>query len=587
MNNLLHADTLLKYEISMPKPHTHYFEVEMTIENWNSENLDLKMAAWTPGSYLMREYAKNVEGFLAKDGKGNELKTIKTKKNTWSIETSKAKTIIVNYSVYAYELSVRTCFLDDSYGYISGAGLFMYIADHLELPSIVSINPYNGWEKVSTALPSIANKNNTFTCDNFDVLVDSPILIGNQEEYSFTACGIPHRLAMQGPGNYNPTKLTNDLKTVVETTAKVINDTHPCKDYLFIVLASEGMKGGLEHLNSTTLIYPRWAYNDPKYFDFISLACHEYFHLWNVKRIRPVELGPFNYEEENFTRQLWVAEGFTAYYDELLPTRAGFINGSEYIKKLETLINGVESLPGNQVQSLAESSLDAWIKYYRRNENSDNCCVSYYDKGAMAALTLDLMLRHNSGGKQSLDDVLKKLWKDYYLVKDIGYSEKEFLAVLNEVGGKDFTQVLDNYVYSCSPMPYQEVLGYVGLDIKAEPFNEKMPYMGMTTTNTQGKLIVNKVIKGTVAYEYGLNVNDEIIAINNIRVSSDMNEDLKRYKPGDTVEFTIARSSAMRTIKLQLDYNKTPVYKITKKPDATDAQKELFAQWTGQSMNLP
>jgi len=585
-SSLLNAAAKLTYEVSIPAPHTHYFEVKMIVEGWDSTQLDLKLPVWTPGSYLVREYARNIESFQANDEKGRTLNASKTNKNTWQITQDKAGKVFIRYAVYSFELSVRTCYLDDTYGYISGAGLFMYVANHLDLPAEVQIFPPSHWQKVSTALPAIRGQSFRFSCPDYDTLVDSPILIGNQEEYAFEASGVPHRLAIQRPANVDAISLLRDLKTISEATARIIDDVHPCKDYLYIVLSSESMKGGLEHLNSTTLIYPSWGYTADKYFDFLSLACHEYFHLWNVKRIRPIELGPFNYDEENYTSQLWIAEGFTSYYDELIPLRAGFIKGGEYLKKLESKINGVESLPGNQIQSLAEASLDAWIKYYRRNENSDNCCVSYYDKGALVALTLDFMIRKNTGNEQKLDDVLKQLWKKYFVAQNRGFTEEEFLITLNEVSGKDFTDELDKYVYNCEGLPYEQVLAYAGVEVKKEPLVDNLPYLGATVTIGNGKFVINKVIRGSCAYNDGLYVNDEVLAINNFRLSADPNEEVKKYKVGDKLVFLVARGGQIRTVEIQLDYNRTPVYKLAKMGNATEVQKYFYSSWTGEKFDL-
>ncbi|MCG8577591.1 MAG: hypothetical protein MI810_22110, partial [Flavobacteriales bacterium] len=368
----------INYELGMSNPHNHYFEVEMDISEIKAKTIDLKMPVWAPGSYLVREFAKGVNLVKAKSADGKDLEVYKVNKNTWRVNLDGAKAIKVNYEVYSFELSVRTSFLDDSHGYLNGTSVFMYVDGHKDVSGKLKINPHASFKKIATALKNEGN--NTFTYTDYDELVDSPIEIGNHEEFSFKAAGVNHTVAMYGEGNYDVETLKKDMAKVVEAETKVMG-SNPNKEYLFIVHNITVPSGGLEHKASTTLQVNRWTYEGDAYLGFLSLVAHEYFHLWNVKRMRPKELGPFDYDNENYTDLLWVMEGFTSYYDELILRRAGFYDQDTYLSKLFGTINYVENTVGNKVQPVAHSSFDAWIKAYRRNENSSNIGISYYSKG--------------------------------------------------------------------------------------------------------------------------------------------------------------------------------------------------------------
>ncbi|MDX5348417.1 MAG: peptidase M61, partial [Hymenobacteraceae bacterium] len=302
----------------MPEPHTHYFNVEMEMQDIKKKFIDVKMPVWAPGSYLVREFAKNVEDFSATTDNGKKLSWEKINKNTWRIYTQRAEPVKVQYKVYAYELTVRTSFIDASHAYLNGTSVFMYPEGYKNLSSTLTIKPYEKWNTISTALPQAGNDKWTFKADSYDELADSPIEIGTHKVYSFTANGVVHEVAMYGEGNYQPEKLMADMKKVVEEAISVFGEL-PVKRYVFIVHNTHSGGGGLEHLNSTTLQTNRWAYSPGRsYQGFLGLVAHEYFHLWNVKRLRPEPLGPFNYDAENYTQLLWVSEGFTSFYDDLL-----------------------------------------------------------------------------------------------------------------------------------------------------------------------------------------------------------------------------------------------------------------------------
>ena len=561
------------YELSMKNPNSHYFEVQMNVSEVKGKCLSIKMPVWAPGSYLVREFAKSVNLVKAKDGKGNELEVVKDNKNTWCVITKGAKNITINYEVYAFELSVRTSFLDDAHGYVNGTSLFMYLEGDKEKGGKLTINPHASFSKIST---SLKRNGNVFTYTNYDELVDSPIEIGNQKEFTFNAAGVVHTIAMFGEGNYDIERLKVDIAKIVEAETKVFNE-NPNKEYLFIIHNLTVGSGGLEHKKSTTLEVERWTYNEENYLGFISLVAHEYFHLWNVKRLRPKSLGPFDYDNENYTDLLWVMEGFTSYYDELILRRAGFYTQDEYFNRLIGTINYVENQPGNKVQPVAHSSYDAWIKAYRHTENSMNIGISYYSKGQILAAMLDLHIIKKFNGEKSLDDFMEMLYTDFYKKSDVGFTEDEFQKTLESFIGEDMDWFIKNYVYDTETVDYKKFFDGIGINIyNSTPGFEA--FLGIRTRNSGGKLKITSVFKGSAAEAQGLSVNDELIAVNGFRVDDAEFKLLTgNLKTGDVFEVLLSRDNILKTYTIKMGERDTKRYKYETNFD--EKTQKLFNYW--------
>lgn len=564
----------VNYDLSMSQPNSHYFEVEMHINDVSSEYIDIKMPVWAPGSYLIREFAKSVNLVKAKTTDGQSLTVDKVNKNTWRIITKGKKNIDISYEVYAFELSVRTSFLDDSHAYVNGTSMFMYVDGHKDVKGELKIHPHESFKKISTSLDT--KSENTFSYQHYDELVDCPIEIGNQEEFTFEAGGVHHRVAMYGEGNYDVERLQKDMAKIVEAETKVFKD-NPNKEYLFIIHNLTVGSGGLEHKKSTTLEVNRWTYDDEHYLGFLSLVAHEYFHLWNVKRIRPKALGPFDYDNENYTDLLWVMEGFTSYYDELILRRAGYYTEDQYLRRLIGTINYVENQPGNKVQPVAHSSHDAWIKAYRHNENSVNTTISYYSKGQILAAMLDLYTIKTSEGKKSLDDFMQMLYKSFYKKSDVGFTEEEFESTLTKFMGKDMHWFFKDYVYDTKTPDYTEFFKAVGLKVYDSSLNTS-PYFGVSTSMQGGKLIVNTVYAQSAAETYGISVNDEIIAINGYRVDqTDFTYYLSQMDMGDEFEVTLARDQIIKTYQVKMG-KRTKIH-YTYEFEQDETSQKLFDFW--------
>ncbi|MET4142294.1 PDZ domain-containing protein [Pedobacter sp. UYP1] len=573
------AQIKVNYEVSFKEPQAHYVHVNMQVSGLTKEYVDVKMPVWAPGSYLIREFSRNVEGFTATSGK-TVLKTEKLKKNTWRVYTSKSSTIAINYNVYAFEVSVRTPFIDATHAFISPTAIFMYPDNQLALPSTVKIIPFEGWSKVSTGLEPVKGQKFTYLAKNYDILFDSPIEVGNQEVFEFTAAGVKHEVAMYGGGNYNVERLKVDMAKVVEQATAIYGE-NPNKHYTFIVHNFQRGGGGLEHLNSTVLGASRNGYGTEKgYKGFLGLVAHEYHHLWNVKRLRPVALGPFDYENENYTTDLWIAEGFTAYYENKLMLRAGLTTPEEFVATLTSSMSDVINTPGGYEQSAAMSSFDAWIKYYRPNENSNNSGISYYSKGEIAGMLMDLEIAHATQGKSSLDDVMKAMYEQCK-TKGRGYTDAEFKAKAEQISGISLTDFWAKYVNGTDTVDYKKYLGYAGISVKDA--GEKAAYLGVASRPAEGHVLITAISRNSAAWVDGLNVGDEVISIDDVTAAPSISSMavLRTKKVGDVIRVRIIRDGIDQEIKVTL--KASPNVDLVSSMDAqsTASEKAVFKRWTG------
>ncbi|WP_020605345.1 M61 family metallopeptidase [Spirosoma spitsbergense] len=582
--NLPAVSPTVTYVLSMPEPQTHYFEVEMQLKNvaaaTNSKKngyIDIKMPVWTPGSYLIREYAKNVEGFTASAG-GKAVVSDKVSKNTWRVYTGDDN-LTVRYRVYANDLTVRTCFVDADHGYVTPAGTFMYHDALKNIPLRVVVQPYKTWKNIATGLPPVAGQDFTYEAPNLDILIDSPLEIGNHKTFTFTAAGVPHTVAMFGDVEYDEERLKADYKRICETAFSVVGE-HPCKDYTFIVQHIPPGGGGLEHLNSTTLETNRNAYStETNYKRFFGLVAHEYFHLWNVKRIRPIALGPFDYENENYTHMLWLSEGCTSFYGEYIQMRAGFYSPTDYLGLVANDITGIENQPGVRVQSVAESSWDAWIKGYRPNENSSNSTISYYSKGSVLGLLLNLAILAGSNGERNMDNLMRFLYTEYYKKQQRGFTDAEFRQAAEQTAGRKLDDFFTIAVNSAEPINYNAYFEPVGMQLVNVAARTQDGFLGTATVYSNGKATITGVRRGSAAYTGGLNVGDEIISVDSVRVTDDLLKLISGRRVGETINVLVNRAGFLREIPVTLTQNPLVSYRLEPLPNQTPAQKALYNRW--------
>jgi len=575
----INAQTI-SYQLRMPKPQNHYFEVEMTLANFKEKQLEIKMPVWAPGSYLVREFAKNVNLVKAFDENSKELKVQKKNKNTWSISTDGTKKIKLKYEVYSFELSVRTPFLDMTHGFVSGSGVFMYVEGHKDEKGILEVVPHATFKTISTALPKAQmsiqkDGSQSYEFSNYDQLVDCPIEIGNQEVFEFTASGVKHTVAMYGNAFYDIAALKIDMAKIIESETAVFG-VNPNKEYTFIVHNVVDGQGGLEHSNSCVLSVNRWTYSGTEYRNFLNLVAHEYFHLWNVKRIRPIELGPFDYEHENYTTLLWVMEGFTSYYDELVLRRAGYYSKEEMLGKIQSSVNYVEGSVGARVQPVAHASFDAWIKAYRPTENSANTSMTYYSRGTVLAAVFDAMIISNSKGKQCLDHFMKHLYQKYYIEMNRGFTELEFKAELEKFTGKNLDDFFAKYINGTEIIPYAEYFDKVGVSVK--DVTTFKPSFGATIREENGKVMVKAIRAGSCAEDAGISVGDEIVGCNGFRVDQGMLEGMMNgLNTSETAELLLAREEKLFSVKVKMTNIRRPQFQFQEAVGSKNEQ--LFNYW--------
>ncbi len=568
----------LSHLIKMPEPQTHYFEITTTVDlsnvSYKKLFVDFKMAAWTPGSYLIREFAKNLEAVKA-EANGKPISISKINKNTWRVALSAAtKKIQVSYRVYAFELSVRTSFLDDSHGYINPASVLLYVNDFANLPQDINIEPYKNFKVVSTALKGTGKF--TYQAKNLDELIDSPIEIGNHKVWDFKVNGIPHQIAFYGTTKVDSVKFLADVTKVCEEAQKVVGE-HPCDHYLFIMHNIGRGTGGLEHLYSTTCSVSRSAYESERgYQGVLSLLAHEYFHLWNVKRIRPKSLGPFDYENENYTHNLWLSEGMTSYYSGVILQRMGKISNQDYANRIAAEISSVENTPGSHLESAAEASWDAWIKYYRPNENSRNQTVSYYDKGSLLGYVLNAWIIKSTQGQKCMDDVFKHLYQAYYKKLNRGFTDAELEDAFSKVAGTSAKPLFESYVYGVQTPDYQNLFNEFGFTLSNTNEGKSIPYVGFTAV--AGKIV--SVYRGASAYVYGLNVGDEIVSANKANFEG-LDKLLADKKVGDTILFSVKRDGLERTFVVPVQQSPMLAFSLTDQKTLNENQKKLRLKWLG------
>ena len=511
--------TPLHYRIEPADLHAHLFHVTLTIAQPAAQQR-VALPVWIPGSYLVREFAKNLQNLRATQGR-RSVPLQQLDKATWQVDAAPGKPLVLTYAVYALDNSVRTAWLDASRGFFNGTSLCLQVAGQETLPhalELMSTRATATWH-VATGLPAVATNTRGFgsyVADDYDALVDHPFELGHFWSGEFKACGVPHRFVVAGAApSFDGARLLADTQKICEAEIRFWHPRGkpPHTNYVFMLNAVDDGYGGLEHRNSTALICTRRDLprvgdkrSSEGYTTLLGLISHEYFHTWNVKRLKPAAFAQFDYSRENYTHQLWFFEGFTSYYDDLLLRRAGLLDDAAYLRLLNKTINQVDQTPGRLVQSVAESSFDAWVKYYRQDENTPNATVSYYTKGALVALCLDLTLR--AEGTTDLDEVMRSLFKR---CKGGPMSEADLLDVLQLLAGRSLAPELAQWVHSTDTLPLQPLLERHGVAVHADP-SHMAQRLGLRVAET-GNIVVKTVLRGGAAEKAGFCAGDEWLGV--------------------------------------------------------------------------
>ncbi len=569
----------IRYRIQPKHPHAHLFEVSCTVADPDPAGQRFALPAWIPGSYLIRDFARHVVAIHA-ESRGARIPLVKTDKHTWRAAPCRGPLTVIA-EVYAWDLSVRGAYLDTTHAFFNGPSVFLRVLGREERACEVEIVPPPGrrtsaW-RVATAMPrrdARALGFGTYGAADYDELIDHPVAMGTFTHVPFTACGVPHEVAITGRHGADTDRLARDLRRLCEWQIRFFGTPAPMDRYVFLVTAVGEGYGGLEHRASTALLCSRDDLPRPgvkaateSYRAFLGLASHEYFHAWNVKRIRPAAFTPHDLDRESYTTLLWAFEGITSYYDDLALVRCGLLSPDDYLEALGRSITQLLRTPGRRRQTVAESSWDAWIKYYRQDENSPNAIVSYYGKGSLVALCLDLHLRSRTAGRRSLDDVMRALWRRYGR-SGLGVPEDGVERTAEEASGLKLHALFDQWLRSTDELPLAPLLATAGVALDVRPPEGPSDRGGKPTSKGAAALAervslgartaaegadvrLTHVLDGGVAQRAGLAAGDVIVAIDGIRVAPrTLEARLAALRPGDRVRVHAFRRDELHALEI-------------------------------------
>lgn len=566
------AEGTMAFTVSMPAPADHVYHIVFRCEGLAGPTQDFKMPAWTPGYYGLFDFAKNVRNFRAEDGTGRPLPWERTTANSWRVAAGRTAVVMVVYDVLAASTFVAQCYLGEDRGYIVPGGVLMYVAGRIAHPVTVTIVPNPAWSTIATGLDPVPPAPHTYAAPDFDILYDSPILMGDLEALpAFDIRGVRHEFIGYKPAVPDPAKFMRDLKAALEAGIAVIGDI-PYRHYTFLAIGPG--QGGIEHLNSTTFGFNGTGMSTRAgELRMLSFLAHEYFHLYNVKRIRPIALGPFDYDRENLTNMLWVSEGFTSYYAALMLRRAGLTTDEELLDDLARCIAAYENNTGRLFQSATQSSFETWSQgpFGRRGEGIRKT-ISYYDKGAALGWLLDLAIRHETRNARSLDTVMRTIYETYYKNLGRGWTDAEFRAACESAAGVPFAEIFE-YASTTKDIDYAKYLGYAGLGLE-DPKELPDAFWGGLVEDKAGKLVIAAVEENSPARRAGLEAGDEIRALGGAPVDAKaLIAALAARKPGDKITIAVSRSGQDRSADILLAHKMERSFKIRPlaSPDALQA----------------
>ena len=603
--------TPIRYAIAPLHPEAHLFAVTVTVDVPDPAGQVFTLPAWIPGSYMIRDFARNIVRIRA-DAGDVAVPLTKLDKQSWQAAplAADAGPLVVSYEVYAWDLSVRAAHLDTTHGFFNGSSVFLRVVGQDDGPCSVDIHApageaYADW-RVATALPEARGPGGArrygfgrYQAADYDELIDHPVEMGTFALASFRACGVQHDVVFTGKvPQLDLQRVCRDLKKICEAQIKLFEPRSaraPMLDsnrrYVFMTMVTTDGYGGLEHRASTALMCARNdlpARGDSEasegYRTFLGLCSHEYFHTWNVKRIKPAAFVPYQLESETYTPLLWLFEGFTSYYDDLVLVRTGLVTDQQYVEMLGKTWNGVLRGSGRTKQSVADSSFDAWTKYYRQDENAPNAIVSYYTKGSLVALALDLTIREKTRGRKSLDDIMRALWqrygRDFYApgAAQRGVTEAEVYALFDDVTGLKLGTLLRALTEGTGEIGLVPLFRAFG--VKAEVQKpDGTAALGIKTAKQDGWVRVSQVLDGGAGQKAGLSAGDLLAAVDGLRVAPcQLEKLLGRYRAGDRVELHVFRRDELQVLPVTLAREPAVQYKVS-----VETGKHVGrARWLGQ-----
>ncbi len=577
-------EVVVEYTVSLHRAKSQMVDISMRLPNPDGTPIELHLPTWRPGKDLILDPAGTIVSMTAFDSDGQPLSVQKTSKSTWRVETYRAGDVVIEYSLYANSLGDRTRHADDTHAFLSGSSVFLYTDRLRHKPLRVVVTAPEGWQ-VATGLAADPDTPNAWLAPDYDVLVDSPLEVGEHELIGFAVDGVPHDIVIWGPVEPDAERLAADFAAIVRVQRDVFEGpggTLPYQRYVFLIHAQPGIGGGTEHLNSTIMqTRPATFTSDSSYASFLGLVSHEMFHTWNVKRLRPAGLAPYDYQHENYTDLLWVAEGTTSYYDDVTLVRAELLDADKYLAQMARTISRERRRPGSGVQSLAESSYDAWIKFNRSTPNDINTTVSFYSKGALVSLMLDMELRKRTGNRASLDLVLRDLYRRHPLASG-GFTTADMLAVLASRSGKSFEDFFEAFVSGTEPLDLEAAFAVAGVEL----LPEEVPtgsYLGISMRDEA----VRSIRTDGPAFDAGVQVNDILLTIDSETLAGSLAEFLEEVKPGTRLTLELERRGEHREIKVVTIAQPITGWTLERVADPSEDQRRVYESWLGQPRPEP
>ncbi|HYO62448.1 MAG TPA: hypothetical protein VER08_02210 [Pyrinomonadaceae bacterium] len=566
----------VRYEIGMSRPTTRLFEVALVLENVSAPEVEIQFPVWVPGAYTVVDPARNVQEFRAATAAGQPLVARKTQPNAWRVETRGATALRADFKVYADNIAVPGAHLDDTHAFFNGPLVFPYVVGAKERPATVAVKRPPRWTVISTGLDPVPGRADTFAAPDYDTLVDAPFEIGTHDVMTFDHQGVRYEIAVYGNHNYDPQRFRAEVESIVRSQVAMMCGA-PFRRYVFIYHMLPDGRSGLEHLNSTVINRRKYAGNTDEGWDSLrGVTSHEFFHLWNVKRLRPEVLGPFDYARQVPTRDLYVSEGMTSYFGDLHLRRAGLWSNERYYKKLADEIKTLQSKPARRFLTAEESSLNTWL----RADDPENANFSYYNKGELLGLLLDLEIRQRTNNSKSLDDVFRQLLSEFGLPKR-GWQPGGFQKAVESVAGSDFSDFFRRYVAGTDELPYERALAYAGLRLERKEAKEVDPGFTFKGDDEQGPvgLAVKSVGAESPAYNV-LAIDDLLLAVAGERVTKETFPlQLARFREGERVPVTVFRGDRLLELSWTMRARPAASYLITEDPNATPAQRALRESW--------
>lgn len=564
----------VNYQIDLTSPEHHLAKVEVVFPETQSNSLVVNLPVWRTGKYQVLPLADAVRTFTATDDSGSVLPWTRTASGEWTVALTEPTSVTVSYQLYANKLGQRVNHIDSSHAFLDASGTFVYSPEFRNEPLTVSLDVPSDWNSYSGM--DSGDKTNSFTADNYDILVDSPIETGISEHRAFSADGRTYELVVWGEGNYDIDKMVSDLSKL-SGQAEVIWDDYPFERYVYMVHATSGARGATEHLNSTIIQRPRFSYRDRKdYLGFIKTASHEFIHTWNVKAYRPDGLVPYNYQDEEITELLWIAEGSTSYFQSQLLLRAGVMTPKEFLEDLAKRVAQSEKTPGREVQSIAEASANQWAS--SGGDYAVNHSTNIYSEGYLTSLALDFSLLEQTKLKRSYRDVHRKLYNEYKL--PVGYTIADVKGILNQVSGTSYENWWQEYVNSPVSLDFDALLGQAGLKTSYGKDTKVEPFTGVTLKS--GSLVLSQVLRGGPAWNAGIVLGDEVVAINGLKVTAAGFESrIKDFNATDTIKVTLFSNDRLKEVELKLGEKQSGKLAITSVDKPSRSQKAFFEAWLG------